>query len=136
MNKKQFNVFSFVKSINETKQYVYNEETAKEYNQFIICRALSYFMDTVIYAEDVSKMKHVDDEMKYDYLLNTIRPRNRYKPWLKRSSSEDFELIQKHFNYSPSKTKQAMRILSKSDIDKIRLMYGASDDKRDKKTKK
>lgn len=121
---KIFNVFSFIKSLSFSKEYLYNEKTEKEFNIFLICKAFSYYLDTVIFAEDVSKMKHVTNKMKHDYLLHSIRSRNRYTPWFKRENPDDFELVQKHFKYSSSKTKIVMKILTKEDIDKIKLLYG------------
>mgnify|MGYP000935935724 CR=1 FL=1 len=45
----------------------------KDYNSFIINRGLSYFVDTVLYANEMNLRHELNNRMQNDYLLNSIR---------------------------------------------------------------
>jgi|TARA_R100000008_G_C3587183_1_gene173430 hypothetical protein len=58
--------------------------------------------------------------MQFDYLRFSIRKRKRFSKWLKRESVEDLDLIKEYFNYSDTKAREALEILTPNDIDEIR----------------
>jgi hypothetical protein len=65
--------FEFVDSIMVTKIDLMDADPncEKEYVPFIVNRHLSYFPDTVLYADDLNRSTGLDKKMQYDYLLNS-----------------------------------------------------------------
>ena len=50
------NPFEYLKAINETKKDIMVDDVAeKQYNPFIINRGLSFFKDTILYANEMNR---------------------------------------------------------------------------------
>lgn len=83
------------------------------YVPFIINRSLSYFQDTVLFANEVNIHSDLPPRMQYDFLKNCIRPRRRFAKWAKKSdSSADIAVIQKEYNYSREKAEAVISLFS------------------------
>lgn len=96
-------------------------EDEKDYNPFVVNQALSHHLDCVLYANEVNINYNLDKRMQYDYLRYSIRKyKRKYQQWVKRKNEEDLELVKAYFNYSTEKARNALNILSKSQIDEIR----------------
>lgn len=122
------NVFDFVKSINSTKVNLLEQDSSreKEYAPFIVNKALSYFPDTVIQANDMNMMHSLDKNLQYNFLINSVRPRNRYSKWVK-SDIGDVEAIQRYFNCNYSIAKQYQRLFTTDQIKIIRTKMEKGD---------
>ena len=117
---KKISPFDFANSINFTKEnLIVDEATEKEYNPFIVNRAMGFAADTVIPANEMNSRPHIDNKMQYDFLCAVVRKSKRYSKWIK-SEEENLEAIQQYFDYSFNKAKEAMRILSSEDIVSIK----------------
>jgi hypothetical protein len=111
-----------VPSILQTgKSVLHNEYDYRDYNPFMVNRALSYHIDCVLYANDLNKFPSIDKDMQYQYLLNSIRPMKRkFAPWQKANKDKDIECIKSYFGYSDQKATEALRILTDEQIAEIR----------------
>lgn len=117
---KKISPFDFANSINFTKEnLIVDEATEKEYNPFIVNRAMGFAADTVIPANEMNARPHIDNKMQYDFLCGVVRKSKRYTKWMK-SEEENLDAIQKYFGYSFNKAKEALRILSAEDIERIK----------------
>ena len=104
---KKISPFDFVNSINYSKEdLIVDERTEKEYNPFIVNRAMGFGPDTVIAGNEMNSRHHLDNKMQYDFLKSTVRKAKRYNKWIKAEES-DIEAIQKFFGYSFFKAKEA-----------------------------
>jgi hypothetical protein len=105
-----------VPSILQTKKSPFQDDY-KDYKPFMVNRALSYHMDCVLYANEMNLHPGVDNDMQYQYFLNSIRPMKRkFEPWQKSKTDENIECVKTYFGYSNSKAKEALRILSDEQI--------------------
>ena len=111
-----------VPSILQTKKNVFeNDPDYKDYNPFIINRALSFHPDCIPYVEEMNRLHFLDKDMQYQYLINTIRPMKRkFAPWQKAQVEKDIECVKEYFGYSNKKAREAMRILTNEQIDEIK----------------
>ena len=113
--------FDFANSINFTKEnLIVDEATEKEYNPFIVNRAMGFAADTVIPGNEMNARPHIDNKMQYDFLCGVVRKSKRYSKWIK-SEEENLEAVQEYFGYSFNKAKEALRILTSEDIEKIKV---------------
>ena len=121
---KTMNPFELIKSISSTKKDILENE--KDYNAFMVNRGLSYFPDTVIYANEMNKFHHLDSRLQYQFLINTIRKRNRFSKWNKSIESENINAIKKYYNYSNEKARDVLPLLSNKNLNTIRgrINYG------------
>lgn len=112
------NPFDFIKSISSTKKDIMENE--KDYNAFMVNRGLSYFPDTVIYANEMNKFHHLDNRLQYLFLINITRKRNRFSKWNKSIESENINAIKRYYNYSNEKARDVLPLLSNENLKTIR----------------
>lgn len=113
--------FDFVNSINFTKKDLMPDEAhEKQYVPFIVNRALSYFMDTVHYANEMNLNSSLDNKLQYQYLINSIRPQKRFSKWAKKQEDSDLDAVMEYFGYSYTKAKTAIELLSPEQIKTIK----------------
>ena len=62
---------------------------------------------------------HLDKKMQYDFFINSINPRKRFSPWAKKSQVEYLDAIKEYYGYNDDKALQALRILSKNQLEHI-----------------
>ena len=123
---KKISPFDFVNSINYSKEnLIVDERTEKEYNPFIVNRAMGFGPDTVIAGNEMNARSHLDNRMQYDFLRATVRKAKRYNKWIKAEES-NIEAIQKFFGYSFMKAKEALKLLNEDQIDRIKLHLAMS----------
>ena len=89
---------------------------------FIVNKALSQHLDSVLYANEMNKSHFLDKKMQYDFYINSLKPRKRFSPWIKRDTLENLELVKEYYGYSHNKAIAALRILTKSQLDEIKLL--------------
>lgn len=111
----------WMNSINQSKKYLMSDDDAKKsYSPYVINRVLSGFTDTLMQSNFCNMHSSLPKEMQYDFLLNSIRPRKRYSPWLKKESNDDLDIVKKCYGLNTEKAKQALRILTKEQLQHIR----------------
>ena len=110
--------FEFIKSISSSKKDIMENE--KDYNAFMINRGLSYFPDTVIYANEMNKFHHLDSRLQYLFLINIVRKRNRFSKWNKSIESENINAIKRYYDYSNEKARDVLPLLSNENLNTIK----------------
>lgn len=110
--KKKVSPFDFVKSITETKEDIF-ESNESSYNKFIINKALSFNLDCLFFAAEISRYPNIPDNAHYQFYLNSINKKKRYGGWEKKESiSDDVELIKEAFGYSTKDAMSALEVMS------------------------
>ena len=122
------NPFDVLNSINYTKENLFEDpQSFKEYSPFMVNRGLSYFPDTILYANEMNKV-NVDNKLQYHYLLNSIRPAKRFAKWVKRENIEDVAAVKQFYGYSTEKATQALTILSSDNLHYIKQKLQRGED--------
>lgn len=120
------NLGEVLNSINYNKEDVFQDlpaVTDREYSAFIVNKSLSYFPDAIIQANQMNINSHLDNRMQYHYLTASVRKRKRFSKWHKNLKNDDLELVKHHYNYSNQKAEQALRILTKEQLETIRELH-------------
>ena len=112
--------FDIVTDISSGKKKLIDSSNEKLYNAFIINRALSYFPDTVFYAQEMNINHHLDNLLQHDFLFHSIRKAKRFSKWSKKDEISNIEIVQEYFKYSSKRAEEALKILSKKDIYEIK----------------
>jgi hypothetical protein len=112
------NPFAFITSISNSKIDILENE--KDYNAFMVNRGLSYFPDTVIYANEMNKFHHLDSRLQFDFLINIVRKRNRFSKWNKNVESEKLQIVKEYYGYSNEKARDILPLLSNEHLNIIR----------------
>tara|TARA_B100000902_G_scaffold392238_1_gene444333 strand:- start:672 stop:1130 length:459 start_codon:yes stop_codon:yes gene_type:complete len=122
---KKISPFDFANSIYNKDNLIVDERTEKEYNPFIVNRAMGFGKDTCIAANEMNARPHLDNKLQYDFLMDVVRKGKRYNKWLK-GEEEDIKAIQDFFGYSFIKAKEALNLLSETQIDLIKVHLNTS----------
>jgi len=128
----------FLKSINQSKQNIMDEDvlSEKEYPAFVVNRTLSYFLDTVMYANEINTHPHVDNKLQFDYLLNSIRSNRRFTRWLKPEENKDLDAIKQYYGYNDQKAKDVLNILTGDQLSLIHKRLNTGGLKNDRNRQK
>ena len=114
----------YLKAINETKVNLLKTSDiawTKKYPPYIINKCLSMFWDTLPHANEMNGYHFLDKDIQFQFLLNSIRPKKRFGgKWIKQIKLVDLEYVKEYYGYSNDKARQALQILSKEHIDKIK----------------
>tara|TARA_B100001939_G_scaffold346342_1_gene364914 strand:+ start:1730 stop:2113 length:384 start_codon:yes stop_codon:yes gene_type:complete len=112
----------WLNSINLHKRNLMEEDPSlkKEYPAFIINKCMSGHLDTVLFANEMNKYHFLDKDLQYNFFLNIIRKRKRFSPWLRKDKIDDIDCVKQYYGYSNEKARQALKILSKEQLEYIR----------------
>lgn len=111
----------YLNSINQTKKnIIIDNETEKAYPPFIINKCLAAFHDTILFSNEMNMYPFLDKKMQYDFFINSISPRKRFSPWAKKTDISFLNAVKEYYGYNDDKALQAIRILSKDQLEHIK----------------
>ena len=112
----------WLNSINFTKENLMEQDpdSKKDYAPYIINRCLSGHLDCILFVNEMNKYSFLDKDLQYNFYLNTLRKKKRFSPWLRKDKVTDLECIKTYYGYSNEKASQALKILSKEQLEFIK----------------
>ena len=120
----------WLNSVNFNKNNLIEEDPSslRDYPPYIVNRCLSGHLDTILFANEMNRYPNLDKDMQYSFYLNTLRKKKRFSPWLRKDKVTDLQCVKQYYGYSNEKASQALKILSKQQLDYIkqRLETGGS----------
>lgn len=119
--------FTYINTINK-KVGVYPKDNIDKFNevysQFVTNMAYSKYPDTVMIAEEVSRMNNLSNIQHFEYLYYTIPQSNkRYAKWFKPEENVQIEVIMALYKYSYEKAKSVLNLFTDDDIEKLKRNY-------------
>ena len=113
--------FDYLNAINDTKKNIMVDDIAeKQYVPFMVNRGLSYFVDTVLLANEMNRYHHLDKKLQFGFMINSVRKRKRFSKWLKPHEQEALLIVKEYYGYSNEKARSALSLLSAEQIDQLR----------------
>ena len=97
-----------------------DEMWEKKYPPFIVNKCIAPFTDTLILVNEINQLHHLDKKLQFDYLLNSIRPRKRFTPWVKAKKLKNLEYVKEFYGYNNEKAKVALELLDEKQISAIK----------------
>ena len=112
----------WLNSINFNKNNLTEEDPSviKDYPPYIVNRCLSGYLDCIMFANEMNKYSFLDKDMQYSFYLNTLRKKKRFSPWLRKDKVTDLQSVKQYYGYSNEKASQALKILSKQQLEYIK----------------
>ena len=113
----------YLNAINHTKERLMDtedEEWEKKYPPFIVNKCLAPFQDTILLVNEINQYPHQDKKLQFDFLINSLRPRKRFTPWVKAKKLDDIEYVKEFYGYNNEKAKVALTILNDDQIATIK----------------
>jgi len=113
----------YLNAINHTKKNVMDSEDTmwvKKYPAFIVNKVLSGFSDAIMLVNEMNRNHFLDKDMQFQFLLNSIRSKKRYSPFLRASKIKDIECVKEYYGYNNEKAKTALDLLTKEQLKLIK----------------
>lgn len=115
------NPFDYVNTINQTKKNLMRGSendtlSEKDYNAYMVNKALSYFPDTILHANLVNQYHQLDKRPQYEFLLNSIRPKKRFAKWVKDAGDKELEIVCEYYQCNRNLAKDYLSLLSSEQI--------------------
>jgi len=117
--------FDYLNAINYTKENIVEESDNPElaeklYPPYMINRGLSYFTDTILFANEMNIRHQCDNKLQFEFFLNSIRKRKRFSKWFKKEQDENLDIIMSHYGYSYEKAKQVLSLFTEEKLKQLR----------------
>ncbi len=109
----------YLNAINVSKEPLLDSEDEmweKKFAPFIVNKCIAPFEDTVMLVNEINQLHHLDKKLQFDFLINSLRPRKRYAPWLKAKKLKNLEYVKEFYGYNNEKAKVALDILDDEQI--------------------
>jgi len=108
----------WLNSINYSKKNLIDEDpdVEKKYPAYIINRCMSGHLDAVMYANEMNLYHNLSSKLQYDFLLNILRSKKRFSPWVKKEELKNLDYVKRYYGYSNEKAKQVLPLLSKEQL--------------------
>ena len=113
----------YLNAINFTKKDLMDSDDLlwqKKYPAFIVNKILSGFQDCIMLINEMNRNHFVDKDMQFHFLLNSIRSKKRYSPFLRSSKLKDLDVVKEYYGYNNEKAKVALDILTKDEVKLIK----------------
>ena len=112
----------YLNAINHEKKNLMDtddEMWEKKYPAFIVNKCIAPFPDTIHLVNEMNLHNHLDKKLQFDFLLNSIRTRKRFTPWMKASKQKNLEYVKEYYGYNNEKARSALKVLSDEQIKAI-----------------
>ena len=115
----------WLNSINVTKKNLIDEDPSieKDYPPYIINRCFSGHLDAIMFANEMNMYNFLPKKMQYDFFINILRVKKRFSPWLRKDEIKDLDYVKRYYDYSNEKAKQALKLLSKEQLNFIKSKF-------------
>ena len=113
----------YLPAINYTKKNLMDSDDPmwkKKYNAFMVNKVLSFYSDTLMLANEMNRNYILDKDMQFHFLLNSIRKKKRYSPFLKPEELRYLDVVKEYYGYNNEKAKVALDILTKDEVKLIK----------------
>ena len=113
----------YLNAINFTKKDLMKSEDKlwqKKYPAFIVNKILSGFRDCINLVSTINYYHFLDKDIQFQFLLNSIRSKKRFSPFLRANKLKNIECVKEYYGYSNDKAKSALDILTKDQIKLIK----------------
>lgn len=113
--------FKFVEAASKSKKDLIKdaeipEDMEKKYNPYITNRAFSFYLDTILHANEMNGKHWLFKDAQFRYYLGALRPKWRQSEWFKAKKDTDLDNIQQVFQCNRTVAKQYMSILSEENL--------------------
>ncbi len=115
------NPFEYINAINNTKKDIMVDDIAEsKYTPFMVNRSLSYFPDTVLYANEMNLNHHLDSRLQFDFFINIVKKKKRFSKWFKPVEISDLDVVKEYYGYSNEKARSVLSLLTNEQLTELK----------------
>jgi len=113
-----FDIINNISSSNTTMEY-----HESDYKQRVINKGFSYFIDSILYVNEVNQRYGLTNKQDYDYLFNSLRKKQRRSKWFKKTPLDNVDLVMQTYKYSQTKAEEALKLLSEEQLNALQKKF-------------
>jgi hypothetical protein len=91
----------------------------KSYSSYMVNRGLSYFEDSVLYANEMNQRPTADSRMQFDFLRLSLSKRKRMSKWFKAEADDKVASVAFYYKTSEREARMNMRCMTEEDVNEI-----------------
>ena len=130
--REKYKLFDFVDAITTTKEDLFQDPEAKmDYVPFLVNKAMSFYGDTVLYANELNQHASIPKEQQFYFYLNSIPKKKRFSKWVnKDKESKSLNIVMEYYGYSSREAENIISVLTKQQLATIeeKLKKGGRND--------
>ena len=111
-------ILSNISSSDTTMEY-----HESDYKQRVINKGLSYFIDSILYVNEVNQRHYLTNKQHYDYLFNSLRKKKRFSKWHKKTPVDNVSLVMQTYKYNHQRAEEALKLLSDEQISALQKKF-------------
>jgi hypothetical protein len=117
-------LWDYYKSITSDKVVIDldDEEVVDKFPSYVIVKFLSQHQSDIILVNEINSRPHMDNRLKIDFFINTLRKKYRKAEKFMFDTPEDIKLIMEFYDYSQSKAKQVRNLFDEEQLNKLRRL--------------
>lgn len=121
-----FDLFKeWIPSITEKREYLFAGDAdvgtiEKDYPAYMINRALSQYVDTVLQANEMNVSASLPAKMQYDYLYHNVEKRKRFSKWAKGEKDDVSTTIMQAYGVSYARAIEMASLLGEAKIAQLK----------------
>jgi hypothetical protein len=111
--KEKIGLFDIINNIYEKKGGFLPPSDLKDYQPYIVNKALSQQRELIHLANEMNILNNIDKEMHYAFLYYGVPKKRRYGKWSKNEDDkESISVIQEYYGYSYRRAKEVLPLLA------------------------
>jgi hypothetical protein len=111
-----------IPSLTQRKRYLLDEDNEKQYEPWLVNKALSFQQDNIFLANEMNRNYNLPKRLQYDYYFHSVRAKSRPFRWHKQAKAHlDLDAVKLYFGYSGRQAKSALNILTEDQLVMIRV---------------
>jgi hypothetical protein len=103
------------------------EACLKAHSPYLTNRHFSYHVDTLMYANDMNVLHHVDPDMHYRFMFDVVRPKKRFSKWHKPQDMDRVKALSEWYRINTTRARELLRVLTTDEVDSIMKRLGSGD---------
>jgi len=116
----------WLSDINYYKKNIMDDDNKEDYVPFVINRAMSNFVDTVFWSNEMNRLHTLSKELQYAYYIAVVRKSKRYSKWYKPKKDKQVEIVSEYYDCNIDRAKEIVGLLTDTQVEELekRLFKG------------
>lgn len=116
--------FDFINNISASRTSIWDADSEKEYNAFMVNRGLSMYPDTILFSQLMNENgQYLTNQQQYDFYRHVINSKKkRFAKWHKANKRDDIGELADFYGISIRRLEKYLSIMSESDIAEMSAM--------------
>lgn len=100
------------------------EVAIKSYNAFMVNKSFSFHLSSILDANIMNCLAHVDPLMQHDYYMHALRSEKRFSKWFKQEDNDTINILAERYQCNLVRANEIMKVLTPEQVQAIVNQHG------------